>query len=46
MNEAGLESLGDFNRMAVMGFLEILKDLPFFLNLKKYIISDICNKNP
>jgi len=46
MNETGLESLEDFNRMAVMGFLEILKDLPFFLNLKKNIISDICNKNP
>jgi len=46
MNASGLESLENFNRMAVMGFLEILKDLPFFLNLKKNIISDICNKNP
>ena len=46
MREAGLESLENFNRMAVMGFLEILKDLPFFLNLKKNIISDIYNKNP
>tara|TARA_B110000438_G_scaffold289012_1_gene323124 strand:+ start:685 stop:1788 length:1104 start_codon:yes stop_codon:yes gene_type:complete len=46
MRESGLVSLEDFNRMAVMGFLEILKDLPFFLTLKKNIISDIYNENP
>jgi lipid-A-disaccharide synthase len=46
MSESGLKSLEDFNKLAVMGFLEVLKDLPFFLNLKKKIISDICNKNP
>ena len=46
MQASGLKSLENFKRLAVMGFLEILKDLPFFLNLKKKIISDICNKNP
>ena len=46
MSESGLKSLEDFNKLAVMGFLEVLKDLPFFLNLKKRIISDICNSNP
>ena len=46
MIEQGLTSLENFNKLAVMGFLEILKDLTFFLNLKKYIISDIRKNAP
>ena len=33
MNQSGLKSLADFHRLSVMGFLEIVKDLNFFIKL-------------
>ena len=46
MEEAGLSSLIKFNRLAVMGFIEVLKDLFFFINTKKTILKDIKLSNP
>ena len=36
----------DLNKMAVMGFWEVLKDLKFFLKLKKSVIQYILNIKP
>ena len=33
MKSLGLKSIAPFNRLAVMGFVEVLKDLLFFINL-------------
>jgi len=46
MEEAGLSSLIKFNRLAVMGFIEVLKDLFFFINTKKTILRDIKHSRP
>ncbi len=34
MKEAGLKSLCEFNKLNVMGFVEIIKHLFFFIKLK------------
>jgi lipid-A-disaccharide synthase len=41
MEKAGLLSIVNFQRLAVMGFLEVIKDLFFFIKTKKIIINDI-----
>jgi lipid-A-disaccharide synthase len=41
MEKEGLIALENFDRLAVMGFFEVIKELSFFLNLKKTIVSDI-----
>ena len=41
MEKEGLVSLESFDRLAVMGFVEVIKELSFFLKLKKKIINDI-----
>ena len=46
MKSLGLKSIAPFNRLAVMGFAEVLKDLLFFINLKKKIINDIKKFKP
>tara|TARA_B100000965_G_scaffold8180_1_gene6362 strand:- start:38126 stop:39244 length:1119 start_codon:yes stop_codon:yes gene_type:complete len=46
MKSLGLKSIAPFNRLAVMGFVEVLKDLLFFINLKKKIINDIKKFKP
>ena len=46
MEKEGLVSVEDFRRLSVMGFLEVLKNLPFFLKLKKTIINDIEKQKP
>ena len=46
MKSLGLKSIAPFNRLAVMGFVEVLKDLLFFINLKKKIINDIKKLKP
>ena len=46
MNQSGLKSLADFHRLSVMGFLEIVKDLSFFIKLKKTIVNDILISKP
>jgi lipid-A-disaccharide synthase len=37
MEEAGFRSLVPFDRFAVMGFVEVAKHLPFFINMEKRI---------
>jgi len=46
MKRAGLKSIVPFKRLAVMGFLEVIKDLPFFIKIKKNIIQDIISCQP
>ena len=46
MNQSGFKSLADFHRLSVMGFLEIIKDLNFFIKLKKTIVNDILISKP
>ena len=46
MQSCGLKSLADFNRIAVMGFIEVLYDLFFFIKLKKFLIKDIKQNSP
>lgn len=46
MQSLGLHSLVDFNRLAVMGFVEVLRDLLFFIKLKKLLIKDIKKHKP
>ncbi|NOZ08903.1 MAG: lipid-A-disaccharide synthase [FCB group bacterium] len=41
MRRAGLTSLVPLERMAVMGFVEILKHLNFFRDVKRKVISDL-----
>ena len=46
MQKAGLKTTISFQRLSVMGFWEVLKDLHFFLQLKKNIISSIIQLKP
>lgn len=46
MGKQGLKSLVDFNRLSVMGFLEIVRDLCFLLKIKKVIIANIKKIKP
>ena len=46
MQKAGLNTTIDFQRLSVMGFWEVLKDLRFFLQLKKNIINSILQLKP
>ena len=46
MQEVGLETNIDFKRLSVMGFFEVLKDIHFFLKLKKNIIQSIIKSKP
>ena len=46
MEKNGLVPLDDFNRLSVMGFSEIFKDVLFFINLKKKIIKDVLYQKP
>ena len=46
MQEVGLETNVDFKRLSVMGFFEVLKDIRFFLKLKKNIIKSIIKSKP
>ena len=46
MEKEGLQSMVNFNKMSVMGFIEIIKTLPFFLSLEKRIIKNIQEKKP
>ena len=41
MINEGLCSLVSLNQIAVLGFFEVIKKLPFFLQLKKNVIEDI-----
>ena len=41
MQKEGLVSIESFERLAVMGFVEIIKELFFFLKLQKKIVEDI-----
>ena len=46
MQQAGLKTTISFQRLSVMGFWEVLRDLRFFLQLKKKIISSILQLKP
>ena len=46
MKGCGLQSVGDFNRLSVMGFFEVLKDLPFIVQTKHLLIKDIKKHAP
>lgn len=46
MKSRGLSSLVNFNRLAVMGFVEVFRDLLFFIKLKKFLIKDIKKHSP
>ena len=46
MQKAGLKTTVSFQRLSVMGFWEVLKDLRFFLQLKKNIINSILQLKP
>ena len=46
MKQEGLVSLESINKLAVMGFGEVLKNLFFFLKLEKLILTHISNYNP
>ena len=46
MKSRGLSSLVNFNRLAVMGFVEVFRDLLFFIKLKNFLIKDIKKHNP
>ena len=41
MEEHGLQSMVDFEKMAVMGFIEILKSITFFVKIEKQIVQFI-----
>ena len=41
MEAEGLNSLVPLNKMSVMGFVEVLKHLPFFMGLKKKVLTKI-----
>jgi len=46
MEAQGFVPIDDFKKSSVMGFFEVLRDLPFFLKLKKKVINDIKNQSP
>ena len=46
MQNAGLKSIELFDKLSVMGFLEVLLRLPFFLKLKNKTILDIKKNRP
>ena len=46
MQKAGLKTSINFQRLSVMGFWEVLKDIRFFLHLKKDILKSISESKP
>ena len=46
MEKEGLSCLSPFEKLSVMGFVEVLKEIFFFLKLKKKIITDIIDLKP
>lgn len=46
MVEAGVQPIADFERLVVMGFVEILSRLPFFLSLRHTIRRELNERPP
>ncbi|MBC8256469.1 MAG: lipid-A-disaccharide synthase [Candidatus Marinimicrobia bacterium] len=46
MIEAGLYSIEDIDKMAVMGFVEVIRHLGFFRNLSKRVLAEIDKCQP
>jgi len=46
MQAEGLETILPFEKFSVMGFVEVLKHLPFFLNAERMIMQTITEKKP
>ncbi|MAJ43145.1 MAG: lipid-A-disaccharide synthase [Candidatus Marinimicrobia bacterium] len=44
MEKEGLKSLFPINKLSVMGFVEVIKHLPFFIKVKNKVISIISNE--
>tara|TARA_B100001029_G_C15063817_1_gene461361 strand:- start:9476 stop:10597 length:1122 start_codon:yes stop_codon:yes gene_type:complete len=45
MEEKGLKSLFPIKKLEIMGFIEVIKHLPFLIKVKKKVISTISNGN-
>ena len=46
MEAMNFNSLVALDRLAVVGFWEVLKQLPFFIKLRSLVIQDIKDKKP
>jgi len=46
MQKQGLHPIADFSRLSIMGFSEVINELPFFIKLKKLVIKDISIHRP
>ena len=46
MQAQGMVPVDNFKKLSVMGFLEVLRELSFFIKLKKKIINDIIKHAP
>ena len=46
MEQCGLSSLAPIQKLAVMGFWEVLKKYTFFLNLQKKVLNHIAQSKP
>ena len=46
MEKEGLSCLSPFERLSVMGFVEVLREIFFFLKLKKEIVKDVIELKP
>ena len=44
MENQGLKSLFPIEKLSVMGFTEIIKHLPFFLSVKKKVMTSVLRK--
>ena len=46
MESAGLQSMFPINKMAIVGFVEVIKHLKFFKQVEKTILDEIANNTP
>ena len=46
MEKLGFQSFVSIEKLSVLGFFEVFKRLPFFLQLKNDVVKDIKQKNP
>ena len=46
MEKEGMRSIVSLEKLAVLGFWEVFKNLSFFLKLKKEVVSHILKNNP
>ena len=46
MEQEGFQSLVPITKLAIMGFWEVLKNIMFFINLERLVLTHIQNKQP